>query len=87
MGRCSWGFQMTTTEGTHVSRQEAPPLGQLTAEESSFYQLVSLFFPETSSEPSLDIHLLDTLFYLPDNSLAYIYRVYNHLFRIQEEDW
>lgn len=47
------------------------------AEESSFYGLVSLLFPETSSEAPIDINILDTLFVQQDNFICYVYKVKN----------
>jgi hypothetical protein len=34
-----------------------------------------LLFPETASEPPLDIPILDTMFFLQDHSICYVYWV------------
>jgi hypothetical protein len=41
----------------------------------SFYQLAMLLFPEVSSESPLDLEMLDTLFFLQDHSIHYVFKV------------
>lgn len=39
-----------------------------------------------ANESALDIDLLDTLFFQPDHSIYYVYKVFLRLGRIQEKD-
>lgn len=41
----------------------------------SFYQLAMLLFPEVATESPLDLEMLDTLFFLQDHSIHYVFKV------------
>lgn len=43
--------------------------------ECAYFNLAMLFFAELGSEGSLEVDLLDTLFFLPDHSISYLYKV------------
>lgn len=46
-----------------------------------------LFFSEMANEGALDIELLDTLFFQPDHSIYYVYRVQVRPLRTPGRDW
>ena len=48
---------------------------QMQGDPCSFYNLAMLLFPEVQSANPLDIDIMDTLFFLPDRSICYLYNV------------
>lgn len=82
-----WPYKKASTEVSEPNKSKRSSVHKTNLEHSNFYNLVMFLFPEVSSEPAVDIAVMDTLFFLPDHSLHYVYQVYQYIVRILEKDW